>query len=82
VRSVPLPREPFLRLIGANRRDQRQSVYATFGELVDYCNLSANPVGELVLHVFGAATPDRVAEAVASELLAGGAGEILAAIRP
>ena len=61
VRACNLPREPFIRLIEANRRDQRTSEYATFGELVEYCDLSANPVGELVLHVFGAATPERVA---------------------
>lgn len=62
VRAFNLPREPFVRLIEANRRDQRQAVYETFGELVDYCDFSANPVGELVLHVFGAATPARVAQ--------------------
>ena len=61
VRACSLPREPFLRLIEANRRDQRQSTYETFADLVDYCDLSANPVGELVLHVFGAATADRIA---------------------
>jgi squalene synthase HpnC len=61
VRALALPREPFVRLIEANRRDQRQAVYATFDELVDYCDLSANPVGELVLHVFGVATPARIA---------------------
>jgi squalene synthase HpnC len=61
VRALALPREPFVRLIDANRRDQRQATYATFDELVDYCDLSANPVGELVLHVFGAATPARIA---------------------
>jgi squalene synthase HpnC len=60
-RDCSLPREPFLRLIEANRRDQRQAAYETFAELVDYCDLSANPVGELVLHVFGAATPERIA---------------------
>jgi squalene synthase HpnC len=60
VRALALPREPFVRLIEANRRDQRQAVYGTFAELVDYCDLSANPVGELVLHVFGAATPARI----------------------
>jgi squalene synthase HpnC len=60
VRARDLPRGPFERLIQANRRDQQQSEYATFAELVDYCTLSANPVGELVLHVFGAATPERV----------------------
>jgi squalene synthase HpnC len=61
VRACELPREPFLRLIEANRRDQRESAYGTFDELVEYCDLSANPVGELVLHVFGAATPARIA---------------------
>jgi squalene synthase HpnC len=61
VHDLDLPRGPFERLIAANRRDQTQTTYATFAELEDYCNLSANPVGELVLHVFGAATPDRIA---------------------
>jgi squalene synthase HpnC len=55
-----LPRGPLLRLIEANRQDQRVSRYEHFEELVAYCDLSANPVGELVLHVFGAATPERV----------------------
>jgi squalene synthase HpnC len=55
-----LPREPFLELIEANRRDQRVRRYATWSELQDYCALSANPVGRLVLHLFGSATPDRV----------------------
>jgi squalene synthase HpnC len=61
VRECGMPREPFVRLIDANRRDQRQPTYETFDELVDYCDLSANPVGELVLYVFGAATPERIA---------------------
>jgi squalene synthase HpnC len=56
-----LPLAPMLRLIEANRVDQRVTRYATFDELLGYCALSANPVGELVLHVFGAATPRRVA---------------------
>src|SRR5215472_17370056 len=59
VRELDLPRGPFDRLIEANRRDQEVAAYTTFDELVSYCDLSANPVGELVLHVFGAATPDR-----------------------
>ena len=61
VSALELPRGPFERLIEANRRDQRQVTYETFDDLVGYCDLSANPVGELVLHVFGAATPDRIA---------------------
>jgi squalene synthase HpnC len=55
-----VPRDPFLRLIEANRVDQRVDRYATFDALVGYCRLSADPVGELVLHVFDAATPDRI----------------------
>ena len=61
LRAFDLPRRPFLRLIDANRRDQEQVVYRTFDELVEYCDLSANPVGELVLHVFGVATDARIA---------------------
>ena len=61
LRAFDLPHEPFLRLIEANRRDQEQAVYQTFDELLEYCDLSANPVGELVLHVFGTATGARIA---------------------
>src|SRR5581483_2146373 len=61
IADCSLPRGPFVRLIDANRRDQLHPELATYEELLDYCTLSANPVGELVLHVFGAATPERVA---------------------
>jgi squalene synthase HpnC len=61
IAACDLPRGPFVRLIDANRRDQLHPEIATYAELLDYCSLSANPVGELVLHVFGAATPERVA---------------------
>jgi len=61
LRSRALPREPFARLIEANRRDQRTHRYGTWEELREYCSLSADPVGELVLGVFGLATPERIA---------------------
>jgi squalene synthase HpnC len=57
--ELTLPREPFARLVEANRHDQVVHRYETWNELVDYCTLSANPVGELVLCLFGAATPER-----------------------
>lgn len=60
VAACNLPIEPFRRLIEAGRRDQVQHRYETFEDLLSYCALSANPVGELVLRVFGAATPERV----------------------
>jgi squalene synthase HpnC len=52
---------PFLRLIEANRLDQRVSRYETWEQLRSYCALSADPVGELVLGVFGLATRSRIA---------------------
>ncbi|HZD71053.1 MAG TPA: squalene synthase HpnC [Actinomycetes bacterium] len=61
VRAFGIPPEPFHRLIQANRQDQTVSRYQRFEDLVAYCELSANPVGHLVLHVFQAVTPARVA---------------------
>lgn len=61
VRAFDLPEAPFRRLLEANRLDQTVARYETFADLLGYCELSAAPVGELVLHVFGAATPDRIA---------------------
>ena len=60
-RAFDLPEGPFRRLVEANRRDQTVARYETFDDLLGYCELSAAPVGELVLHAFGAATPDRIA---------------------
>lgn len=60
VRRFDLPEEPFRKLIEANRQDQRVSSYATYEELLAYCELSANPVGHLVLYVLERATPDRI----------------------
>jgi squalene synthase HpnC len=60
LRAHDLPRGPFLRLIEANRVDQRVSRYERFDDLLGYCRLSANPVGELVLQLFRAATAENV----------------------
>ncbi len=56
-----LPREPLARLIEANRIDQRQSSFATFDELRDYCEHSATPVGRLVLMLYGYRDEERFA---------------------
>jgi len=61
VAALDLPLAPFLALIDANRQDQEKKAYRSFEELLAYCALSANPVGELVLRVFGLATPARIA---------------------
>ncbi|HEY2183160.1 MAG TPA: squalene synthase HpnC [Gaiellaceae bacterium] len=51
IREFELPREPFLRLIEANRMDQRVSEYETWEDLKNYCVHSADPCGRLVLGV-------------------------------
>src|SRR6185437_13920809 len=53
IRRFDLPEEPFLRLIEANRMDQRASRYPTYADLLRYCAYSANPVGRLVLMLYG-----------------------------
>ncbi|WP_328437329.1 squalene synthase HpnC [Streptomyces sp. NBC_00444] len=60
VRRRALSPDPFLGLIAANRQDQLVSRYETYDDLVAYCELSANPVGRLVLAVTGTETPERV----------------------
>ena len=60
IRACDLPREPFLRLIEANRMDQRTGAYATWADLKNYCVHSADPVGRLVLGVLGRTEPELV----------------------
>jgi squalene synthase HpnC len=49
IHEFGLPREPFLRLIEANRMDQRIAEYETWVDLKGYCVHSADPCGRLVL---------------------------------
>ena len=49
----PLEIDCFRRLIEANRRDQRQTRYPTFQDVLDSCDYSATPVGHMVLGLFG-----------------------------
>ena len=60
VSECKVPAQPLLDLIQANRQDQRVTRYGTYAELARYCELSANPVGQVVLYIFGAATPERI----------------------
>lgn len=58
VRRRGLEREPFDRLVRANLLDQRVIRYPTFSDLLGYCELSAEPVGRIVLGVFGVRDPE------------------------
>lgn len=47
-------------LLIAFRQDVNKSRYATFGEVLEYCRYSANPVGRLLLHLQGQPTDQQL----------------------
>lgn len=61
VQKFAIPITPFEDLLSAFEQDQRVTEYETFSELHAYCRRSANPVGRIVLHLFGCPTPERMA---------------------
>lgn len=48
-----LPLQLFRDLLDAFSQDVTKKRYANFGEVMDYCRRSANPVGRLLLHLYG-----------------------------
>lgn len=65
-----LPLGLFRDLLDAFVQDVGKDRYANFAELMDYCRRSADPVGRLLLYLFGAATPEnlRRSDAICSAL--------------
>ncbi|HZR55956.1 MAG TPA: squalene synthase HpnC [Terriglobales bacterium] len=61
VRAFDIPKQPFADLLTAFRRDQTITRHPTFGDLLDYCHYSANPVGHLVLYLCGYRDEERQA---------------------
>ena len=57
-----LPLDPFYALLSAFKQDVGTSSYASFDLLLDYCARSANPVGFLMLSLYGAADARNIAE--------------------
>lgn len=53
IERFEIPSDPFLKLVEANRIDQRKNRYRSYPELLEYCRHSADPVGHLVLYLFG-----------------------------
>ncbi|MCK4709246.1 MAG: squalene synthase HpnC [Gammaproteobacteria bacterium] len=52
IKRFQIPTNLFFDLISAFKQDVVKKRYQTFGELMDYCRRSANPVGRLMLHLF------------------------------
>jgi squalene synthase HpnC len=70
IRTHAIPLAPFRDLLSAFAQDVEKTRYANFGEVMDYCRRSANPVGRLVLHLYGDHDPRHLAysDAICSSL--------------
>jgi len=60
VRRFDLPIAPFTDMLAAFRIDLKTRRYATFGHLMSYVERAAQPIGRLILYVFGARDAERL----------------------
>lgn len=58
IRKHQLPVEAFSDLLSAFSQDVSKKRYANYGEVLDYCRRSANPVGRLLLVLYRKDTPE------------------------
>lgn len=58
-----LPIQPLKDLLSAFRQDVSKTRYANFGEVMDYCRRSANPVGRLLMALYNDSDPRHLAYA-------------------
>ncbi|GIW79772.1 MAG: squalene synthase HpnC [Gemmatales bacterium] len=70
IRQFGIPAQPFLDLLFAFEQDQLIRQYRTYEQLIGYCQHSANPVGRIVLYLFGQfnATNATYADAICTAL--------------
>lgn len=70
IRNHSIPLAPFRDLLSAFSQDVKKTRYADFGEVMDYCRRSANPVGRLMMHLYGDNDPRHLAysDAICSSL--------------
>jgi squalene synthase HpnC len=53
IKEFDLPYAPFYDLLDAFSQDVEKTRYANFGEVMAYCRKSANPIGRLLLKLYG-----------------------------
>lgn len=70
IKQHQLPISLFHDLLTAFKMDVTKARYANFGEVMEYCRYSANPVGRLLLHLNKATSPQNLgySDAVCSAL--------------
>ena len=70
IHAHQIPLQAFRDLLSAFSQDVVNKRYANPGEIIDYCRRSANPVGRLMLHLYGDNDPRHLAyaDAICSSL--------------
>ena len=70
VRDTALPLQPLHDLLSAFCQDVGTTRYASYAALLDYCRRSADPVGRMMLHLYGASNPQNLqdSDAICSAL--------------
>lgn len=62
IKQHELPLSLFHDLLTAFKMDVTKARYANFGEVMEYCRYSANPVGRLLLHLNNETSPQSLAQ--------------------
>lgn len=60
IQAHAIPLQLFEDLLSAFRQDVVVKRYASYAEVLDYCRRSADPVGRILLHIFGEASPENL----------------------
>lgn len=60
IKAKKLPYEPFYDLLDAFSQDVTKTRYTDYDEVLDYCTRSANPIGRLLLHLYGQSNPANI----------------------
>lgn len=60
IKAKKLPYEPFYGLLDAFKQDVTKTRYADYDEVLDYCTRSANPIGRLLLHLYGQSNTNNI----------------------
>jgi squalene synthase HpnC len=60
IKAKKLPYEPFFDLLDAFSQDVTKTRYTNYDEVLDYCKRSANPIGRLLLNLYGQSTPANI----------------------
>jgi squalene synthase HpnC len=53
IQRFKIPKQEFINLLNAFKQDSIKNRYDHFNDLIEYSGLSANPVGHLILYLFG-----------------------------